>query len=201
MNKVFEIKYFIFEDDKEDFSIMSLEEFEREFTNIYGMFTVIFDGNKFISYLDEENECPLEARRVFSELINAYFDGLIYIVSHLEEYSFFYLKYIENSTTWLKFSVKETEILVSEIEINWNQEMNNGLKNIVTTHSELFNTPIQETWGDVRLKKEIFKAEVTDKLFSFISEIKSTNQNILKSKIFSEQIRYLYNSGLDIISN
>ncbi|WPC41183.1 hypothetical protein [Clostridium sp. JS66] len=201
MSKLFEIKYSIFEDHKEELRSMSLEEFESEFTNIYGMFTLIFDGNEFIPYLDGENEFPLEVRQGFSELINEYFDGLIYIVSHLEEYPFFYLKYIENDTTWLKISVEEKKMLVSEIEIDWNTEMNNGLKGIVTTNSELFDTPLQEKWGNVEVEKDIFKAKVTEKLFSFISEIKSANQNVLKSKIFDKQIRYLRTNGLDIILN
>lgn len=201
MGKLFEIKYSIFEDDKEEFSSMRLKEFESEFTDIYGMFTIIFGDNEFIPYLDEENEFPLEVRQGFSELINVYFDGLVYIVNHLEEHPFFYLKYIENSTTWLKISVEEKEILASEIEIDWNPEMNSGLKGIVTTHSDLFITPLKEKWGDVAVAKEIFKAEVTEKLFSFISEIKSVNQSVLKSKIFEEQIKYLRNNGLNIIFN
>lgn len=201
MNKLFEIKYSIFEDDKEKFKSMSLEEFEDEFTNIYGMFTIISDGNKFIQYLDEENKFLLETRRMFSELINVYFDGLIYIVNHLDEYPLFYLKYIENRTTWLEVLVEEKEILISEVERDWTHEMNNGLDCIVTTQSKLFNIRTYKTWGNIRIEKEKFKSELNEKLFLFLCEIKSQNQSILKSKIFNEQIIYLYDNGIDILAN
>lgn len=98
-------------------------------------------------------------------------------------------------------NIEEKEIVVSEMEINWNQQMNNELKGIVSIQAELFNNSIQETWGNVRLEKEAFKVEITDKLYSFINEISSVNYNLLKSKIFGEQIRYLYNNGININFN
>ncbi|MFD3156332.1 hypothetical protein ACFIJ5_05650 [Haloimpatiens sp. FM7330] len=200
MNKLFEIKYSIFENHKEEFKNMTLEEFEKDYNDIYGMFTLIFDGNKFIAYLDNEEEFSLETRSVFSELIPSYFDALIYIIKNLDNFPCLFLKYIENSTTWLRLDIKETEIIASEIEIEWNNEMNTGFSNSVSKRVELFEKINEKSWGDISISKNLFKEEVIKKLYSFIQEINDVNPSLLRSRVFSKHIEFLQDNGIEIIS-
>ncbi len=199
MSELFKIKYSIFEDDIEEFRNMKLEEFEKEYTHIYGMFTLVFGGNQFIQYLDEEDQYPLEAKHIFSELITTYFDALIYITDHLDDFEYLYLKYIENRSTWLELHVEENEILVSSLKVGWDVEMNNELKNSVSTERGFFESPKEIEWDNVRIRKDKFKIELNESLYNFLKEIKAVNQSILSSKLFSKQLEYLHSQGKELL--
>ncbi|RAV23381.1 hypothetical protein [Paenibacillus contaminans] len=179
---MFEIKYEIFEDDVDEFRLIDLKTFNKEYNQIYGCFTIIVYGIEYLPY--PSSEMRLETKRVYSELILTHFNFLIDVYYQLQKNCYAALKYIENSWTWLEFIQEGNELVVSQL----NLELKDGP--IIRTDRELFINARREEiiyekifWGD-------FEKELITKSKELIKTMQELNENILSSNCFSKIIRF-----------
>ncbi|GKX31369.1 hypothetical protein SH1V18_38490 [Vallitalea longa] len=193
MDKEIIIAYEIFESHIDEMRNMSLKEFDKEFTDIYGNLKIAFGENEFISSMLED--VPIEVKECMSELITSYLDALICLVDKIENSDVLYLKYIENSFSWLKVKKKNNNLLFYEVNKQYIDEMNNRIRNFVLVGDDLF-TDECILWGPVRIDQALFNKKILSVVTSFVKEIKEINPILIKSNLFRKQLNFINRNGV-----
>ncbi|GMQ57182.1 hypothetical protein AN1V17_15770 [Vallitalea sediminicola] len=183
---MFNIKFKVFDEDLNEMKVMNLEEFEREFTSIYGNYCMSVEGEGYPYYLPDK---LIFSNFEDSQLIDVHLNSLIYVVENLNKYDSFFIKYVENSVTWLLIQKQGNIILLSEIRKLYTVEMNNHLKGgYVITNKEFFNE-VELIWGPISINLDEFVDEVinaTHILFKVIGEVNQQFQrSCVMNKVFS----------------
>lgn len=176
---VFEIKYELFEDDIEELKTIDQVIFDKEWHQIYGLFTLVVDGHEFIAY--PAQNIPLSAKRIFSELLLTQFDLLIDVYNSISSHDYITLKYVENSWSWLEIQAENEILILSEL----NYEIT-SLKKLVQTDRFLMKNVPFGSFANVRIHKNDFLNEIRIKTIKFIKDIQAINSSILGSVYFSK---------------
>ncbi|AIQ59281.1 hypothetical protein [Paenibacillus borealis] len=187
MYPVFEIKYELFEDQIEELRTIDIVEFDKEWHQIYGPFTVIVDGHEFIAY--PSPDMPLSAKMIYSELILTHFYLLIDACNSLNSYKYIALKYVENCWTWLEIQVDDEVLILSEK----NDEI--PYKYLIQTNKSLLENAPYGSFANIRIHKSDFVNEIRAKIVEFIKEIQAINSELLKSVYFSKLLRFCDNQS------
>ncbi|MFJ7914331.1 MULTISPECIES: hypothetical protein [unclassified Lysinibacillus] len=175
---MFEIKYEIFEDDVDELRELDILTFDKEYNQIYGLFTLNVDGHNFIPY--PPDNIPLSAKRIYSELILTHFKLLNDVVTLLDHHNYIALKYIENNSSWLELKIKNDLIKVTKRDC----EIGSSLNSLICIEDKFLRGAMYGSFHDIPIIKEQFTNEINNKTKMFIEEIKSINPNILKSIFF-----------------
>jgi hypothetical protein len=179
---VFEIKYTIFPDDVVQLRTLDLTTFERDFSNIYGTFTLVVDGKEYIPYPDNL-DIPVGALRLFSELLVTHFEMLVEAAAIIETSKFVAMKYPENNWTWLELRTDGDLLSIREVSIE-----SQNLNELVVTNEKLLQTAEHNRVDHIHgeLSKADFKQEIHIKVRSFLREINEINTSLLECRIFTK---------------
>ncbi|WP_078410778.1 hypothetical protein [Priestia abyssalis] len=173
------IKYEIFEDDVEELRIIDVLTFDKEYHQIYGLFTLTVGEHNFIP--SPPDNIPLSAKRSYSELILTHFKLLNETVSLLDTNGYVALKYIENDSQWLELKVEKDLIKVSELKY----EIRTSLDSFICTEEKFLRGAKYGSFKEITVLKKQFENEVKKKTRLFLEEIKSINPVLLESKFFN----------------
>ncbi|GGG73332.1 hypothetical protein [Paenibacillus radicis (ex Gao et al. 2016)] len=183
MEARFEIKYEIFEDDVAEIETIDVNTFDIDFQEIYGIFTLVIDGQDLIPY--PPLDVPLSAKRSFSELILTHFGLLIDVYHCLKSHDYAALKYIEDSSTWLEIKVEGEQYRLSELNYDLSPR-----GSFIHTNQEQFKEAKKESIIDVCISKYEFENELKRKLKRFIRDIEKINMSLLESRCFSKVLKF-----------
>lgn len=157
---------------------MSLIELEKNFNSIYGQFAICIGDYSYLTYIDDET---FTEEMLPSELIDFHFASLLNVVENADSNGVYYIKYIENGWTWLKFRVDETIIHISELSSADDNE--NGRYWI---YDDLTLDDVEEKAhvisGPYVVKKDQFLREYNAKLIKFIDEVIANNELVTQTK-------------------
>jgi hypothetical protein len=175
----FEIKFEIFEDHIQEMKSMNLEEFQKKFTNIYGCFTLFFNGVEYLPYPMED--FPLETKYIYSELILTHFESLIEALELLNSNDYIAVKYIDNPWTWLEIIKEEDSLKFSEAEYE-----NDNITSWIVTDKNLLDGAKYKSFYQAQVEWAVFNRELKSKCQLLLNQINSINPDLMKSKIFNK---------------
>lgn len=173
----------MFEDDIEELKTIESGIFDKKWHQIYGLFTLVIGGHEFVAYPNQN--MPLSAKRMFSELLLTHFDLLIDVFNLINSHDYIALKYIENSWSWLEIQVENETLIISEL----NYEIS-SLKDLVQTDRFLLKNASYGSFSKIRTHKNDFLSEIRIKTINFIEDIQGINGSILGSVYFSKLLNF-----------
>lgn len=176
---IFEIKYELFEDNIEELQTIDRLTFDKEWHQIYGVFTLVVGGHEFIPYPAEN--LPPSAKRIYSELLLTHFNLLIDVYNTLSTDDYVAIKYVENSWSWLEIQADDEVLTLSEL----NHEVT-SLDNLFQTDKLLLKNASFGSFSKIRINKKDFLNEIKLKTNHFIREIQGINSSLLDSNYFSK---------------
>lgn len=182
---MFEINYYIYNFDKKNLSKISLENFEKEYEEIYGQFELKIFNNSFrtINFDCEKNNhfsYKVEEKKFYetlpTEIINAWFYNLLLVAIHLNFNNYIAIQDIESSL-WLEFYKENNKLKI-------------GL--LIGDHSNIEKTILYSPkefkyiWQAKEIEYNTFLVELYLKTKKFILEIQTINPLLLKSKAINQ---------------
>lgn len=175
----------IYNFDKKNLSKISLENFEKEYEEIYGQFELKIFNNSFrtINFDCEKNNhfsSKVEEKKFYetlpTEIINAWFYNLLLVAIHLNFNNYIAIQDIESSL-WLEFYKENNKLKI-------------GL--LIGDHSNIEKTILYSPkefkyiWQAKEIEYNTFLVELYLKTKKFILEIQTINPLLLKSKAINQ---------------
>lgn len=168
---MFEIDFRVV-DDFDMLSSISMLEFDEEWTDIEGFFSLNFDGNVYGYFHDNE----LQEYETGPELLTLWFSLLLETIEQLHQNGYIALKVIETNETWLEFRIEDQFLVVSLAR----QKVNLSNEYLITEDRLYFTYP---NWKDVRITYEDFENEVRNKTLQYIAKLRDINKNLVETRV------------------
>lgn len=168
---MFNIQYRIV-DDLEGLRYLSADEFNREFADIMGFFSINYNGTIEGYYHSE----PLRDDEIGNEMLTLWFEMFISVANTLPVSNYVAFREIDSFNTWQKFVKYNDEIIVSIVKDN-------------LSNSDYFITEPSERFSATSIEGIIipyyeFSEEIIKKAELFIHEIGKLNKELVKTSLF-----------------
>ncbi|ASA22400.1 hypothetical protein [Paenibacillus donghaensis] len=180
---IFEIKYELFEDDVEELKTIDVPTFDKEWHQIYGLFTIVIDGQELFPYPTQN--MPLSAKKTYSELILTHFKLLVDVYNTLKSSDYVALKYVENPWTWLEIQADNDNLVLNELKYEIVP-----LESLICTDKFLLKDAPYDSFSNVKIHKNDFFSEIRNKIINFVLDIQAINSEILASAYFSSVLNF-----------
>lgn len=161
------IKFKVFDEDIKEMQNLSKENFQKEYTSIYGNYCMVVNNNGYpLLYPDDLIYSDLEV----SELISTHINSLITVYNNLDTYNSVYIKYVENSHSWLQVKRVNEVLYISDIVREYEDEMNNYLVDGYALLEDRFFNDVEVVWGEIKVFIDEFRQEVV-RAATLLSEV------------------------------
>ncbi|MTI48425.1 MAG: hypothetical protein FH761_11325 [Firmicutes bacterium] len=182
------IKFKVFDEHLNEMKEMTLEDFEREFTSIYGNYCMVVNNEGYPCYFPDE---LIYSDIEISELIDSHLNSLVFVVENISKYDAFFITYVENSFTWLSIKKEGNTLQVSEISKYYTQDMNKYFKGgYVLTNKKFFNE-VEVIWGPVSISVDEFIEEVISATQKLVKIIGGVNTQFLRSRVMNKMFDFV----------
>lgn len=181
---MFEIKYRIV-DDFEDLKNATCDEFNNDFTDIFGFFLVDYNGNLEGYY----HSNILRKDEVGQDMLVSWFELFMSVLENLNNSDYVAFREMGTLDVWYEFQRQDNEIHVNRAQGVIDNDY------MIFEHRKDFVYP---KWRDVKILFNEFSQEVLKKANDFIANIETINSQLLETDTIKRLIQKIENySGIN----
>ncbi|KKI92784.1 hypothetical protein WQ54_07870 [Bacillus sp. SA1-12] len=183
MNNIY-IKFKIFEEELEELKLLNKSSFDRDYGQLYGNFTMVFNGVEYPSYPSLDSS--LEETRLYSEPILTHLNNLIDATNSLETDNFIAILSPCDVGNWLIIERKLSKISFSHVKLKeryYNSNFNLNKAKFINSKEGLFK--------DIEIDFNNLRKEIKTSCLILLGQIEQMNKDILDSKSLQKIKSYI----------
>lgn len=186
MSSIFRIRYKIFEEDIKELETLDYDGIIREFTSIYGWFSIEINNHCYLYFPSSDYEKEMQEIRGLSEIISTHFSHLIEAYKCLKKSNYVAIKYIENPITWLEINRQNDLLTISKLRYPLADKMK-----AIEINKDLFIGAQKSEIIDQTIYWKQFEDELTNKTKEFITELETMNPILLEVPYFKDIVQFV----------
>lgn len=171
---MFKIDYRIV-DDFDDLRDITYKEFNEDFTDIFGFFSVNYNGNIEGYYHSSE----LRKGELGQDMLISWFDLFLSVLENFNKSNYVAFREVGTLDIWYEFQYKKDEVCISRAQGIIENDY------IISEQHENFKYPV---WSGVKIPFKDFSNEIINKVKDFISQIELINDQLIKADIVNNLI-------------